>query len=43
MKRRLPLTETRTVLRTIRSAGVLTVLLVLACVGTAAGAMLGSG
>ena len=36
MKRRLPLTEIRIVLRTILSAGVLAVLL-LACAGTAAG------
>jgi len=36
MKRRLPPTETRIVLRTILSAGVLAVLL-LACAGTAAG------
>ena len=38
MKRRLPLTEIRIVLRTILSAGVLAVLLVLACAGTAASA-----
>ena len=38
MKRRLPLTETCIVLRTILSAGVLAVLLVLACAGAAAGA-----
>ena len=38
MTRRPPTTETRTVLRTILSAGVLAVLLVLACAGTAAGA-----
>ena len=38
MKRRLPLTETRIVSRMILSAGVLAVLLVLACAGAAAGA-----
>ncbi|MEA1866201.1 MAG: hypothetical protein U9N46_13620 [Euryarchaeota archaeon] len=38
MKRRLPTTETHVSLRTILSAGVLAVLLVLACAGTAAGA-----
>ena len=38
MTKRPPTTETRTVLRTIFSAGVLAVLLVLACAGTAAGA-----
>ncbi len=38
MIRRPTTTETRTVLRTILSAGVLAVLLVLACAGTAAGA-----
>jgi len=38
MTKRPPTTETRTVLRTILSAGVLAVLLVLACAGTAAGA-----
>ena len=38
MTRRLPTTETHVVLRTILSAGVLVVLLVLACAGTAAGA-----
>ena len=37
MKRHPPITETRIVLRTILSAGVLAVL-VLACAGTAAGA-----
>ena len=37
-----PTSETRTVLRTILSAGVLAVLL-LACAGAAAGAMLGCG
>jgi hypothetical protein len=41
MKRRLPLTKTHIDLRTILSAGVLAVLL--ACEGTAAGAMLGCG
>ncbi|KAF5415348.1 MAG: hypothetical protein C5S48_06000 [Candidatus Methanogaster sp.] len=39
MTRRPPTTETRIVLRTILSAGVLAVLLVLACAGAAAGAM----
>jgi len=38
MTRQPPTTETRIVLRTILSAGVLAVLLVLACAGTAAGA-----
>jgi len=38
MTRRPPTTETRIDLRTILSAGVLAVLLVLACAGTAAGA-----
>ncbi|MHC1575687.1 MAG: DUF6531 domain-containing protein [Candidatus Methanogasteraceae archaeon] len=38
MTRRPPTNETRTVLRTILSAGVLAVLMVLACTGTAAGA-----
>ena len=38
MTRRPPTTETRTVLRTILSAGVLVLLLVLACVGAGAGA-----
>ncbi|MEA1866198.1 MAG: hypothetical protein U9N46_13605 [Euryarchaeota archaeon] len=41
MKRRLPTTEIRILLRTILSAGML--VLVLACVGAAAGAMLGCG
>jgi hypothetical protein len=41
MKRRLPTTEIRILLRTILSAGVLAMLL--ACAGTAAGAMLGCG
>ncbi len=43
MTRRPSTNETRTILRTILSAGVLAVLLVLACTGTAAGAMLGCG
>ena len=38
MARQPPTTETRIDLRTILSAGVLAVLLVLACAGTAAGA-----
>ncbi|MEA1864434.1 MAG: hypothetical protein U9N46_04450 [Euryarchaeota archaeon] len=38
MTRRPPTTEIRIVLRTILSAGVLAVLLVLACAGAAAGA-----
>ena len=38
MTRQPPTTEARIVLRTILSAGVLAVLLVLACAGTAAGA-----
>ena len=38
MTRRYPTTETRISLRTVLSAGVLAVLLVLACAGTAAGA-----
>ncbi|MCD6207626.1 MAG: hypothetical protein J7J06_06500 [Methanosarcinales archaeon] len=38
MTRRPPTTEIRILLRTILSAGVLAVLLVLACAGTAAGA-----